>query len=215
MSDPSDTFNPTQALDAVHSTRADLASRLDEGSWRYDLIYSGLAGVIVGGQALPMGWNALASVVGAGALGLLARDWARRKGVWVCGVTPRRARWVSVGLGLAIGALCAAVFFMTYNGGSRWIALPAGLAAAVAALIGSRLWRQVYRRDLQDDFAAPRMSMGLLFLMGLAAMVGSGLSHLLNTEEMVTAWLLGVGIGMTGMAAFMMARRRFRQGFAR
>ncbi len=215
MNDLSENFSPAEALGALHIARADLASRLDEGSWSYDLIYSGLAGVIVGGQALPLGWNAIASVVGALALGLLARDWARRKGVWVCGVSPRRARWVAVGLGVCIAVLCGSVFLMTYAGVSRWIALPGGVVAAIIALVGSRLWRKVYRRDLQDDFAAPRMSLSLLFVMGVVATAGSGLLYLFNAQAVAIGWLLGVGIGMIAMTTFLVARRRLRRGFGR
>lgn len=214
MSDHSE-FNPSEALSAVRGARADLAARLDEGSWGYDLIYSALAGVIVGGQALPMGWNLAASLGGALALGLLARDWARRKGVWVCGVTPRRARWVSLGLGVGIAAVSAVVFLMTYGGGSRWIAIPAAIVAAVMALAGSRLWRQVFKLDLAEDFGPSSMSYGLLLLLGLATLAASGIAHLLNAQEMLVAWLLGAGLGISGMAGVMMLRRYLRAGAAR
>ncbi len=207
-------FNPSDALSAVHGARADLAARLDEGSWSYDLIYSALAGVIVGGQALPWGWNLAASLGGAAALGLLARDWARRKGVWVCGVTPRRARWVSLGLGVGIAAVSGVVFLMTYNGGSRWIALPAALAAAIIALIGSRLWRRVFKLDLAEDFGPSSISYGLVLLLGAAGLAGSGLAHLMGAQEMLVAWLLGAGLGISAVAGAMMLRRALRAGAA-
>ncbi len=215
MSNPSNEFNAAQALSAVHGARAELAARLDEGSWRYDLTYSALAGVIVAGQALPLGWNGLASLAGAGALGLLARDWARRKGVWVCGVTPRRARWVSLALGISIGVLCGLVFLLTYGGVSRWIALPAAVVAAAMALGGSRLWRRVFRQDLREDFGGPSLSMGLLLGLGLLTGAGSGVAYLLKAPEMLVAWLLGMGIGMCGMAGAFVLRRRLRLGAAR
>ena len=216
MSEPSIDFDPAMALASVHGARSDLAARLDEGSWRYDLTYSALAGLIVASQALPLGFNALGSALGAGALGLLARDWARRKGVWVCGVTPRRARWVSLGLGVTIAVLCGAVFLLTYRGESRWLALPAGLVAAGAALIGSRLWRNAFRRDLAEDFSGGgRLSTGVVLLGGIAVAALAGVAALLHADEMLTGWLLGVGVGMSVLSGVLMLRRRFRQSGAR
>ena len=214
MTDQMQSFSAGEALDAMGLARADLAAKMSEGSWRYDLTYSALAGLIVGGQALPLGWSGGASLLGAGALSLLARDWARKKGVWVCGVTPRRARWVSLGLGIVIAALCAWVFFVTYRGGSRWVAAPAALVAAGCALAGSRLWRRVFLIDLKDGLAGPRMSLGLLVGLGGCAILGAGGAFLLQADSVVVGWLVGVGIGMMGMAGAMMVRRRFRPASA-
>lgn len=148
MSDPSSDFDPQTALDLVHTARADVAERVNRIGVVYDLAYAALAGGMVAAQALPLPFNTLGIAVGIAGLGLLAQQWAKRTGVWVSGVSPKRARWVAIALGVI---MAIAMFGLTYAGrvGLAWVALPVGAMSAVAAYVFSRLWRRVWLREIE------------------------------------------------------------------
>ncbi len=148
MSDPSSDFDPQTALDLVHTARADVAERVNRIGVVYDLAYAALAGGMVAAQALPLPFNTFGIAVGIAGLGLLAQQWAKRTGVWVSGVSPKRARWVAIALGLI---MAIAMFGLTYAGrvGVAWVALPVGAISAVAAYVLSRLWRRVWLREIE------------------------------------------------------------------
>lgn len=114
MTDPQ---TPSEALDAVRKSRAAVAERLTVGSLTYDLIYSGLAGGMIAAWVAPMPWPPLIMGACGLALGLLARTWAHRRGVWVSGLSPTRARWVAIGLGVVLGALSVGAVWLWRQGG--------------------------------------------------------------------------------------------------
>ena len=89
MTEPQQT--PAEALDSIRRSRAVVADKVAKGSWTYDLIYSSIGAVMVAGQVAPLPFNVLASAGGAVAFALLARKWAQKTGVFVSGVTPKRA----------------------------------------------------------------------------------------------------------------------------
>jgi hypothetical protein len=148
MSDPLSDFDPQTALGLVQTARADVAERVNRIGLAYDFAYAVLAGGMVAAQALPLPLNTLGIAVGIAGLGLLAQQWTRRTGVWVSGVSPRRARWVAIALGLV---MAIAMLGLTYAGrsGLAWLALPVGAVSAVAAYVFSRLWRRVWLREIE------------------------------------------------------------------
>lgn len=213
-----DDFDAQHALAAVRAARGDLATRVGERSWSYDSVYGALAGAMVAGQALPLPLNILASTLGVVGLTVLARSWARRTGVWVGGMDPRGARWVSLGLGAVIALLSFGVLWAG-RAGEAWIAAPAGLAAALVAIAGSRLWRRLYLRGLERDFAAPDPSglnapgivlsaIGAVMLLAAGALYAGGWADAFWTGCMI-------GTGLVLLAAPLLLRLKRGLGSAR
>lgn len=148
MTDPKDAV---EALETVRRSRAAVAERLTVGSVTYDLIYSGLAGGMIAAWVAPTPWPPVIMGVCSLGLGLLARSWAQRKGVWVNGLSPARARWVAIGLGVAIGGLAIGAVWLSRQGGQALAILGLGLLTAVIAFAASRLWLRVFRRETGAD----------------------------------------------------------------
>lgn len=142
---------PAEALEAIRQSRAAAERQVARGSWRYDLTYSAIVAAMVGSQALDMPISTLAIALGVLALAVLFRRYSDQLGVTVTGMTPRRARWVAIGLGLSLLPLMLAAIVLNHRHPPLLIQLlgMAGLmvAAFVIALVGSRLWLRVYRRE--------------------------------------------------------------------
>ncbi len=136
------------ALKSIHNVQAAAGDRFSRDSWAYDLPYLLFAAALVGGLGLPGPFNILVPVAAGLALGGLAWGWAHKHGVWISGTTPRHARWVAAGLGIVIGALAAAAVFARLEGVGVVFSVAVAVAAFVAALVGSRMWRAVYRREI-------------------------------------------------------------------
>jgi putative effector of murein hydrolase LrgA (UPF0299 family) len=146
--------DPREALASIQAARQSVHARIASKGWRYDLAYAATASVMVGTQALTIPFNVLGSTLGVLLLTTLFRQEARRTGLRVTGVSPRRARWVAIGLGL---------LFLPCMLGLVWAARelsPGHLAQLVAAvmvavfavaLAGSRLWRRVYRAEMRGQ----------------------------------------------------------------
>ena len=148
MTDPK---TAAEALEAVRQSRAAVAERMSVSSLAYDLAYSGLVGGMIAAWALPRPWQILVIISCAGLTGLLARRWARARGVFVSGLTPPRARWVAIGLGvILVGLMLFAVRLSGEPGGNPKILGLAAIAAAVA-FVASRLWLKVFRRETGAD----------------------------------------------------------------
>ncbi|MDP1736461.1 MAG: hypothetical protein Q8L23_03365 [Caulobacter sp.] len=148
MTDPK---TPAEALESVRKSRAAVAERLATGSLSYDLIYSALVAGMVAGWAAPRPWPII--VIGACTVGLalLARHWARRRGLWVSGVTPVRARWVAIGLGAVMVGLLMVAVALSRSGDQVPAILGLAAAAAAIAFAASRLWLKVFRRETGAD----------------------------------------------------------------
>jgi hypothetical protein len=147
------TEDPTaaEALAAIQRSRRDVQRKVAAGSWRYDLGYSAICAMMVGTQALDMPMSTLGVAVGVLLLTVLFRREANRLGVSINSMSPRRARWVAVGLSLVLLPLMLVAILLNHFGTSGVI-LALGAAALMAAafvfcLIGSRLWLRVYRRE--------------------------------------------------------------------
>ena len=147
MTEPEQT--PAEALEAIRKSRAAVADTVAHNSLTYDLIYSSIAALMVAGQVAPFPLNVVASAGGAVAFAVLARKWAQKIGVFVSGVTPRRARWVAFGLGAVFVVLMLASLWAG-RAHHYWMGLPLGVAAFATAWVGSRLWLRVYRAETRD-----------------------------------------------------------------
>ena len=143
MSD-NDVQDALASIDAVRATAGDAFSR---HSWSYDLVYSLLTAVFVLSFGMPVPYQPLVAAVAVGMLILLAWGWARKHGVWISGVKPKRARWVAAVIGLVSAGLSVATMAAAHEGFPLFAA-PAAVAAFIAALVCSRWWRAVYRREL-------------------------------------------------------------------
>ena len=136
------------ALKSIHNAQAAAGDRFSRDTWSYDLPYSLFAALFVGGLSLSGPLNVIVPVLAGGALVGLAWGWARKHGVWISGTTPRRARWVAAGLGIFIAVLAAAALVARLEGGGGVVSLLVAIAAFIVALVGSRVWRAVYRREM-------------------------------------------------------------------
>lgn len=149
MTDPID---PAEALASIQSARDSVEARIATKGWSYDIPYALLVAGMVGAQAGPLPFGPLGSGVGVVLLVALYRAESRRTGVRILGTTPRRARWVAIGLG---AVMAAAMLGLVYVRRSRpdlpLVPIVAGVMALVfvAALIGSRLWRRVFRAEMR------------------------------------------------------------------
>lgn len=142
---------PAEALDLIRKSRDAVRASVSDGKagLRYALIYSAIAGVMVGGQVLDAPLNVLCSAGGALGFGLLAKAWSDRTGIWISGVSPRRARWVAIGLGAVILVLMlVGVHFGRQQ--QVWVGIPLGLAAFAVAMAGSWLWLKVFLAETRE-----------------------------------------------------------------
>jgi hypothetical protein len=136
-----------EALASVRASREGVAGRLQYPLW-YDAIYAGSAGGIVAVQALPPPWPALGALACTAALLFMFRAFTRRTGLSVMGLTPKRARWVAIALGVLLVLLVVAAMRVGEN--VWWAPLMLGAVAAAAAHLAAKLWRRVYRVDLRE-----------------------------------------------------------------
>ena len=135
--------NHEQMLAEVRRSQDAVRDRVAQGSWRYDLLYSSVAAVMVAGQAAPMPFNILASTGSAIAFAPMWRNWSDKAGVSITGYSPKRARWIAIGMATVFVGLMLTALYCGRTGQPIW-ALPLGAVAFVAAMVGSRLWMKVY-----------------------------------------------------------------------
>ena len=143
--------DPSEALAAVRASRAAVHARVSAGSWAYDVVYSLLLGAMVAAVALPLPGFLIVDSICTVSLVLLARWWARRTGVWVSGVTPRRARWVALAVGVGFTVLVVAGLWLKLEAGLIQAPLVLGALGFVLALAASRLWLRVYRSETGSE----------------------------------------------------------------
>jgi hypothetical protein len=199
------------ALAAMDEARAALLERVAWGSWRYDLIYSALAAVMVMGQILPLPLDLVVDAVVVAGLVVLARWWRARTGVWISGATPTRARWVALAIGALAALGCVAVVIAARHG-QGWIAFFVGPSIGLLALSGSRLWRRVHREEVQAGVVStagcgvvrwPLIGAGLA-----CALLATGLA-LLGTEAYIVGVFVGMGAALIAAPWLMALKRRF------
>jgi len=145
-----DQATPAQALEAARLSRHTLGDRLNPPGW-YGPLYALMLGGMVAAQALEPVWSLFTSVACFTVIVAAHRIKVRTMGVSVLGVTPRRARWVAVGLALVFLTIFAVAVGLKLRADLWWAPLAGAPVAAAAALFGSRLWLRVYRRELAAE----------------------------------------------------------------
>lgn len=148
MTDPQD---PAEALAAIQASRKAVHDRVATGGWRYDLTYAAIMAAMVGGQGLDAPYNITASSLGVLALVLIFQAETRRTGLKITGVSPRYARWVAIGMGLAFAAAIIGMAIIRREWPHTSQVTIAGVTAVImffVALAGSRIWRRVYRAEM-------------------------------------------------------------------
>lgn len=143
--------NPAEALAAIEASRRTVHDRIATKGWRYDLTYAALAAVMVGAQVLDNPFNILGITLGVLGLAVLFQSETKRTGLLITGVTPRAARWVAIAMGLLMGAIMLGLVALRFRTDLPVTGIGAGATgvAFVIALIGSRVWRRVYRAEMR------------------------------------------------------------------
>lgn len=140
--------NPHEALAAIEAARAEIP-----GSARYpvayDLVYGGACALLVAAQGMPRPWDFVALGVSLAAFVLMIRWWRTKLGWWVSGYSPRRARWVAIGLAAGLLGLMGLSAWGRHAGPDGLWMVSAGVGFA-AAIVGSRIWMRVWRRELAE-----------------------------------------------------------------
>lgn len=145
-----DKHNPQEALDLIRDTRQQALGVMDKWPWWYDAGYAFACGVLVLGQGLPTVYGLLCTMLGIGVLALIVRAYREQAGVWVNGYGPKRARWAAIGLGvLLLGLMGASIWFGRIQD-IVWVPVMNGLIAALLAVVGSRIWMRLYRKDVRS-----------------------------------------------------------------
>lgn len=142
------TEDPKDALAAIKAARAGVPGEMRYPP-TYDLVYGLICGLLVAGQGLPMPWSMIALVIALAGLALIVHWWKKHMGWWVSGYSPKRARWVAIGLATVLIALMGVSLWGKYAD-IVWIPLATGAAGFVAAIIGGRLWMHVWKRELAE-----------------------------------------------------------------
>ena len=140
--------DPHEALAAIRAARADFPGPVDY-PLGYDLLYGAVCALLVAGQGMPRPWGFIALPLAMAGLVLMIVAWRKRFGWWVSGYSPRRARWVAFGLGAVLLGLIGLSLYGRY-GGPDWLWLVSGGLGFVTAIVGSRLWMRVWRRELAE-----------------------------------------------------------------
>jgi len=135
--------NPVEILAEIQRSQDAVRNRVAVSSWRYDLLYSGVAALMVAGQAAPLPFNILASGGAAMAFGLMWRNWSEKAGVAVTGYSPKRARWVAIGMAAILMGLMLVALYCGRTDQIVWVG-PLAIVAFATAFVGSRLWARVY-----------------------------------------------------------------------
>ncbi len=149
---PENAADARDALASIQTARDAMIRSLDY-HWSWDLLYGLIIALMVAGQGLPDPWNSLFVVFPILALVLMIKWWRERVGWWVNGYSPRRARWVAIGLALSTVALLGVTMASKWNDGPWWTPLATGGIAWVVAFLGGRAWTAVYRRELSESAA--------------------------------------------------------------
>ena len=146
----SDDPTPAEALASIRAARGSVGDRL-KVHWAYDVVYGLICGGVVASAGVPAPWGSLVLVVCMLGLVLMVQWYRKQTGVWISGLSPRRARWVALCLGAVLLALTIGGLIVARRYDVWWAPLAAGAAAGLIAVVASRLWMRVYRRELEDE----------------------------------------------------------------
>jgi hypothetical protein len=140
---------PHEALASIQAAREGVAPSTDYPVG-YDLLYGAVCALLVAGPGAPQPWSIALLPIAMAGLALMVVSWRRKYGWWVSGFSPRRARWVAFGL----GAVLVGLVLLSLHGrgeGPDWLFLVSGGLGFVSAIVGSRLWLRVWRKDLAEE----------------------------------------------------------------
>lgn len=140
--------NPQDALASIRAAREGLAPP-GNYPFTYDIAYGLICGLLVAAQGMASPWSTLVLVVSMGGLAVLVMWWRKTFGWWVSGYTPKRARWVALGLVAVMIGLMGVSLYGRYVGPS-WLFMVSGGLGFVAAIVGGRLWMRVWRKELAE-----------------------------------------------------------------
>lgn len=142
--------DPAEAVEAVRRSREALGQRLNK-RWREKGLYALGAATIPGSQVFDLPWNNLVIAAGIICMVIAYRGWVRQTGISVLGTTPRRARWVALGLGAVMLALTLTALYLKLELGFAWAPLAAAPLGFATGWLGSDLWLRVFRSELQGE----------------------------------------------------------------
>jgi NADH:ubiquinone oxidoreductase subunit K len=140
--------DPREALASIQAARSQVVKSADY-PFGYDIAYGLVCGLLVAGQGMPNPWSALVLVVSLVGLALMVTWWRKKAGWWVNGYSPKRARWVAIGLAaFLLGLIGVSLYGRIY--GPWWLFLVTGGVAAVTAAVAGRLWMRVWRKEMSE-----------------------------------------------------------------
>lgn len=141
--------SPHEALASIQAARSGLAPPKTYPAG-YDLAYGLVCGLLVMGPGLPTPWSMLVLVLALSGLAGLIMWWRRTQRWWVSGYSPRRARWVAIGMA-TLFILLIGLSIYGRRVGPEWLLLVSGGLGFVSAIVGSRVWMRVWRRELAES----------------------------------------------------------------
>lgn len=141
---------PAEALASIRAARGSVGDRL-KVHWGYDVVYGLICAGIVASLGFPAPWGSMIVVFCMLGLVLMVQWYRKQTGVWTSGLSPRRARWVALGLGFVLVCLCVGSLILTRRYDLWWAPFATGAAAGLIAVVASRLWMRVYRRELEEE----------------------------------------------------------------
>ena len=143
-----DPQSPQDALASIRAARSSIAPSMDYPIG-YDLAYGAVCGLLVAGQGMPQPWSLIVLPIALGGLAAMVMWWRKKFGWWVSGYSPKRARWVAFGL-LAVFLTLIRLSLVGRSAGPWWLYMVAGALGFMAAIVGSRVWLAVWRRELAE-----------------------------------------------------------------
>ena len=99
---------------------------------------------------MPSPWSFIVLPIALGGLALMVAWWRKRVGWWVNGYSPKRARWVAIGLMVLFLALIGLSLYGKYAG-PWWLFLVSGGIGWIAAALAGRLWMRVWRKEMSEE----------------------------------------------------------------
>lgn len=144
---------PAEALAAIRDARGSVVEQMNKAHWSLDVLYGASCAGIVAGAGLPSPIGMTVTAVSICGLAVMVRVWQKQTGVWISGLSPKRARWVSISLGVLLVGLLIASLASGRMVGHWWPSIVFGLVAGVGSVVASRVWMRVYRRELAEEGA--------------------------------------------------------------
>jgi len=146
MTDPQ---TPAEALASIRAARTRMLENMESYPLAYDIVFGFGLAVIVAWQGLPQPWAVMGVVLTMLYVLWLQRWWKTRYGWWVDGYSPKKARWVAIGMAVVLTGLMLGSVYGRFQG-PWWLCLVTGAVAWPVAVIGGRWWTHVWKRELRE-----------------------------------------------------------------